>query len=63
MLDALADYFRMGGYAFYVWWSYAIAGVVLALNLIVPSLKLRRVRRALARSIRPPAPSPEAPTR
>jgi len=63
MLETLAEYFHMGGYAFYVWWSYAIVAVVLALNLIVPSLKLRRVRRALARSIRSPEPSPEAPTR
>ena len=58
MLDLIADYLRMGGYAFYVWWSYAIVLVVLAFNLIAPSLKLRRVRRALAREIRPAAPPP-----
>ncbi len=53
MLDSVVDFFRMGGYAFYVWWSYAIVFVVLALNLIAPSLKLRYVRRALARERHP----------
>ena len=42
----------MGGYAFYVWWSYAIVAVVLALNLIVPALRHRRVHRALSRENR-----------
>ena len=56
MPDAVADFFRMGGYAFYVWWSYAIVFVVLVLNLVAPTLKLRRVRRALARRIRTAGP-------
>ena len=50
--DAIADFLRMGGYAFYVWWSYAVVFAVLALNLVVPLLGLRRVRRALARDLR-----------
>ena len=48
MPDSVVDFFRMGGYAFYVWWSYAIVFVVLALNFIVPALRYRRVYRALA---------------
>ena len=52
MPEFAADFFRMGGYAFYVWWSYAIVAVVLALNLVVPTLRLRRVRRALSREFR-----------
>ena len=52
MLEVIVEFFRMGGYAFYVWWSYAIVFVVLALNLILPSLQLRRVHRALARQAR-----------
>ena len=52
MLDSLVDYMRMGGYAFYVWWSYGIVLVVLVLNLIVPSLRHRRLRHTLARRIR-----------
>ena len=48
MPESVAEFFRMGGYAFYVWWSYAIVFVVLALNFIVPTLRHRRVYRALA---------------
>ena len=52
MPDAIADFLHMGGYAFYVWWSYAAVFAVLALNVLVPALRLRRVRRTLARKIR-----------
>ena len=52
MPESVAEFFRMGGYAFYVWGSYAVVFVVLVLNLVLPSLKLRRVRRALARQAR-----------
>ena len=61
MLDSVVDFFRMGGYAFYVWWSYAIVFVVLALNLIAPSLKLRYGRRALARESHPVDPNGDEP--
>ena len=49
MPESVADFFRMGGYAFYIWWSYAIVFVVLALNFIAPALRYRRVYRALVR--------------
>ena len=49
MPEFAVDFFRMGGYAVYVWWSYAIVFVVLALNLVAPALRHRRVHRALAR--------------
>lgn len=52
MLEVVGDFFRMGGYAIYVWWSYAIVFVVLALNFVAPALKHRRVHRALARESR-----------
>ena len=52
MAETFTDFFRMGGYAFYVWWSYAVVAVVLALNLVVPALRHRRVRHALSREIR-----------
>ena len=61
MLDSVADFLRMGGYAFYVWCSYAIVAVVLALNLIVPALRHRRVYRTLARNLRSPAPGRDEP--
>lgn len=37
----MSEFFYMGGYAFYVWTAYAIAFVVLALNVILP-LRLQR---------------------
>ena len=40
-MDALYEFLNMGGYAFYVWTSYAIAAVVLIANLVAP-LRLRR---------------------
>ena len=49
MPDMIADFFDMGGYAFYVWWSYAVVLVVLVFNFVAPSIRLRRVRRALVR--------------
>ena len=30
------EFFNMGGYAFYVWGSYALALVILALNVVFP---------------------------
>ena len=53
MPDSIADFFDMGGYAFYVWWSYAVVLVVLVFNFVVPAIKLRRVRRALVRRAHP----------
>ena len=47
MPESVVDFFRMGGYAFYVWWSYAIVLAVLALNVIAPTLRHRRVHRAV----------------
>ena len=52
MSEPLVEYLHMGGYAFYVWCSYAAVLVVLALNLVAPSLRLRRLRRALSREVR-----------
>ena len=52
MPEPVAEYFRMGGYAFYVWCSYAVVLAVLAFNLAAPALRLRRVRRDLARQAR-----------
>ena len=63
MPEPVAEYFRMGGYAFYVWCSYAVVLVVLVLNLVLPSLKLRRVRRALARQARFTDPDRDDPPR
>ena len=59
MFDSVIEFFRMGGYAFYVWGSYATVFVVLALNLIVPSIRLRRMHRGLARQAPLHTPRPQ----
>jgi heme exporter protein D len=46
---SLSEFFDMGGYAMYVWPSYAIAAIVLALNWWLPyqqhKQNLKRLRR------------------
>ena len=50
-MDALTEFLHMGGYAFYVWTAYAIATLVLVLNVVLPMRDARvqqqRLRRAL----------------
>lgn len=51
-MSSLSEFLHMGGYAFYVWTSYALAAVVLAANVISPLLNHRRLRRSIARRSR-----------
>ncbi len=44
-MDAIADFFAMGGYAAFVWPAFAVAGVVLAALLVI-SLRDLRARQA-----------------
>ena len=46
------EFFAMGGYAFYVWTSYGLAFVVLAINIIQPLLHRRRALKRIARRVR-----------
>ncbi len=48
----LADFFHMGGYAFYVWTSYALTALVLIANLVAPLAAGRRTRRELIGSLK-----------
>ncbi len=48
----MSEFFHMGGYAFYVWTSYAIALVVLLLNVLAPMRRRRNLLAAIARRIR-----------
>ena len=48
----LGEFFHMGGYAFYVWTSYALFVVVLTLNVAAPIRRAREVRRRLAAEAR-----------
>ncbi len=42
-----AAFFRMGGYAIYVWPSYALFFIVLIADTVAPRLRRRRVLREL----------------
>ncbi len=44
----MADFFHMGGYAFYVWASYAVTALVMV-GLVVASLRGRRRTEAQLR--------------
>jgi len=46
-MDKLADFFHMGGYAWYVWPSYALAFLVLIANVLWSSRELRTVRHKI----------------
>ena len=47
-----SEFFHMGGYGFYVWGSYALTLGVIVLNVLVPLLRHRKLRR----ESQPPAP-------
>lgn len=51
-MKSLAEFLAMGGYAHYVWTSYALAAAVLAWNVIQPLRRERRLLRTLARRTR-----------
>ncbi|MFC5579989.1 heme exporter protein CcmD [Rhodanobacter terrae] len=44
----VAGFFRMGGYAAYVWPAYAVFFVVLIVDTVAPRLRRRRVLRELS---------------
>ena len=50
-MNALAEFLHMGGYAFFVWTSYAIVALLLALNLWLPLRRDRDLRRRLRRML------------
>ncbi|HEX4299387.1 MAG TPA: heme exporter protein CcmD [Gammaproteobacteria bacterium] len=43
-MKSLHEFLSMGGYAVYVWPAYAVAVVVVAVNAISPSLRLRQLK-------------------
>ena len=48
----MQEFFHMGGYALYVWSSYAIGLVVLLANVIAPIRRQHRLKADIARGIR-----------
>ena len=53
-MSNLSEFLHMGGYAFYVWWSYGIVALVLLGNILVARAKHKRFlgtfQRQLARA-------------
>lgn len=39
------EFFHMGGYALYVWGSYGLAALILAINVILPLRERKRLLR------------------
>ena len=48
----MRDFLHMGGYAFFVWTSYAIVALVLILNVLLPLRERRQVLAELRRKAR-----------
>jgi heme exporter protein D len=46
--NSASDFFAMGGYALYVWGSYAVAAACMAVEPVMAALRHGRARRALA---------------
>lgn len=43
----MAEFFNMGGYAFFIWMSYGITALVLIANIVIPIVQEKRVKRDL----------------
>tara|TARA_Y100000782_G_scaffold47114_2_gene52725 strand:- start:1355 stop:1558 length:204 start_codon:yes stop_codon:yes gene_type:complete len=50
--ESFSDFIAMGGHGFYVWLSYAIALVVIVINIVNPALQKKKVMSDLARRLR-----------
>lgn len=48
----MEEFFAMGGYAAYVWPSYALAALLLVANVIAPRWRERRLLQRLERDAR-----------
>ena len=50
----MAEFFHMGGYAFFVWTSYGIAMLILVWNIVIPVMQkrehLKKIKRRLQRA-------------
>ena len=48
----MADFFHMGGYAFYVWTSYGLALIILGWQFVQPILARRQLLKQMAQKAR-----------
>ncbi|MCG9698481.1 heme exporter protein CcmD [Shewanella sp. Isolate11] len=49
--DSLADFFNMGGYAFYVWLSYGITAFSLATLIFISARQKRKILTEIAKKM------------
>ncbi len=47
-----SEFFNMGGYAFYVWTSYALTLVVVVANIISPIMQRKKVIKQIKRTLK-----------
>ncbi len=47
-----SEFFHMGGYAFFVWTSYALALIVVVANIISPIMQRKKVISRIKRAIK-----------
>ena len=61
----MAEFFAMGGYAWYVWMAYGATALVIAVEIVAVRVRRRRALDALRMSAEasPPPPSMLRPTR
>lgn len=45
----MSEFFKMGGYAFYVWFSYGLATIVLVYNWVIPIIRRKALLKKLTR--------------
>lgn len=50
--ESFSDFIAMGGHGFYVWLSYAIALVIVVINIVSPVMQKKKVLTDLARRMR-----------
>ena len=47
-----SEFFNMGGYAFFVWTSYALTLIVIVLNIVSPILQRKKIIVRIKRAIK-----------
>jgi heme exporter protein D len=47
-----SEFFYMGGYAFFVWTSYALALVIVVVNIISPMMQRKKIIARIKRAIK-----------
>ena len=47
-----AEFFNMGGYAFFVWSSYGITLVVMIWNIVSPGMRRKKILAQIKRAIK-----------